>query len=178
MVQDTNPRGCGAGGPSTFEDTATAAIIEEQTPLLGQQQDQVQDEVDQLRVQLRPKVTVLCFLLLVLLELGAGMAAPPTNEMMEKILCSQIHPESSRDSTLPWGQGGADDPCKNPDIQATLAMLRGWSYTFEAIPGLLCAVPYGILSDRWGRKPVLLLGVLGFSLAAGFNLVVCMTSVP
>ncbi|KAK0632183.1 major facilitator superfamily domain-containing protein [Immersiella caudata] len=129
-----------------------------------------------LRIQLRPKVTLLSFLLLVLLELGAGMSVPPTNEMMEKILCSQMHPESTRDKTLPWNQGGADDPCKNPDVQGYLAMLRGWSYTFEAIPGLICAVPYGILSDRWGRKPVLLLGILGFSLAAGFNLVVFLLS--
>ncbi|KAK0656265.1 major facilitator superfamily domain-containing protein [Cercophora newfieldiana] len=154
--------------------------IEEETPLLGQQHnglhDRLHDELDRERVQLRLRVTLLCFLITFLLELGFGISVPPTNELMEGILCRQMHPESTRNSTLPWGQGTPDDPCKNPDVQSYLAMLRGWSYTFEAIPGLLCAVPYGILSDRWGRKPVMLLGILGLTLAVGFNMVVFLLS--
>ena len=134
MAQNNNHRGHDAdvlGGP-------VGDVAEERTPLLGQGQDQSQDQLDRLRLQLRPKVTLLCFAILFLLELGYGMSVPPTNELMERILCRQMHPERTRDSTLPWGQGGADDPCKDKEVQSYLAMLRGWYYTFEAIPGLLC----------------------------------------
>jgi hypothetical protein len=84
----------------------TARGAEEETPLLGQPQDRL----DHLRVHLRPRVTILCFALIFILEMGIGMSMPPTNEMIEKILCRQMHRESTRDGSLPWGQGGPDDP--------------------------------------------------------------------
>ncbi|KAK4236022.1 major facilitator superfamily domain-containing protein [Achaetomium macrosporum] len=63
----------------------------------------------------------------------------------------------------------SDDPvCKNPDVQGYLAMLRGWANTFDCIPGIVGAVPYGILSDRWGRRPVLGLAVFGVVLSFVF----------
>ncbi|KAK4156780.1 major facilitator superfamily domain-containing protein [Chaetomidium leptoderma] len=66
-----------------------------------------------------------------------------------------------------------DDPaCKQPDVQGYLAMLRGWGMTFDCLPGIVGAVPYGILSDRWGRRPVLGLGVVGLVGSLGFNLLV------
>jgi hypothetical protein len=68
----------------------------------------------------------------------------------------------------------ADDPaCKGADVQGYLAMLRGWANTFESIPGIVGAVPYGILSDRWGRRPVMGLAVLGIVLSMVFNYGVC-----
>jgi MFS family permease len=75
--------------------------------------------------------------------------------IMENIVCRRNYDDVS-DNIF------ANDPrCKNPDVQGTLAMLRGWSYTFDCIPGMLGALPYGILSDKWGRKPVLVLSILG-----------------
>jgi MFS family permease len=68
----------------------------------------------------------------------------------------------------------ADDPvCKGPDVQGYLAMLRGWQATFESVPGMLTAVPYGVLSDRWGRRGVLGLSLGGISLGVVWTFGVC-----
>ncbi|KAK3311005.1 major facilitator superfamily domain-containing protein [Chaetomium strumarium] len=168
------------------------------------------DPLSHLRAALRPRVILLCFVLIFLLELGIGMAVPPINAVMESIICRQMHPDAFSPppprpplsppsppdiSPLPppgtgTGIGSnnlaarlaehiirhyaggivlSDDPiCKSPDVQGYLAMLRGWSNTFECIPGIVGAVPYGILSDRWGRRPVLGLSVFGIVLSYVF----------
>ncbi|KAK0730321.1 major facilitator superfamily domain-containing protein [Lasiosphaeris hirsuta] len=141
-------------GPSNGEAPSTAP---EETPLLaphpnlGPSSDPV--ELERRRELLRPRVLILCMVIVFLLELGSGMAVAPTISIMERIICRQMQ-----------GHGtGLFDDCdlKANPVQDYLAMLLGWQLTFESIPGLLCAVPYGILSDRWGRRPVFLLGVIG-----------------
>ncbi|OIW31379.1 MFS general substrate transporter [Coniochaeta ligniaria NRRL 30616] len=85
---------------------------------------------------------------------------------MENIICRNYYPEVS-DNVM------AGDPrCKRDDVQGTLATIRGWAYTFDCIPGILGAVPYGIMSDKWGRKPVFVLAISGLVLSfAWINMV-------
>ena len=60
----------------------------------------------------------------------------------------------------------ADDPlCKGADVQGYLATVVGWQNTFDSIPGIVGAVPYGVLSDRWGRRPVMGLSLVGIGLS-------------
>ncbi|KAL2161020.1 hypothetical protein VTH06DRAFT_8733 [Thermothelomyces fergusii] len=148
--------------------------------------------LNHLRALLRPRVVALSIALVFLIELGIGMAIPPTNAVMESIICRQMHPDvvavlpplspananANANGTVLAGRfaGGValvDDPaCKRPDVQGYLAMLRGWQNTFESLPGLVGAVPYGILSDRWGRRPVLGLGLVGISASVAFTYVI------
>ncbi|KAL2016178.1 hypothetical protein VTK56DRAFT_4096 [Thermocarpiscus australiensis] len=156
-------------------------------------EDPTNDRRSHLRSLLRPRVILLSLALIFCVELGAGMMVSPATAVMESIICRQIHP----DVFLPSGgtgngKGGrsrpgpgpgapllrhfagglvlADDPaCKHPDVQGYLAMLRGWAATFDCIPGVIGALPYGVLSDRWGRRPVLGLGLLGIVLSVGFQ---------
>lgn len=140
------------------------------------------DPIAHLRAVLRPRVTLLALIIIFLVELGVGMVVPPANAIMESIICRKMHPDvfSPGSGTLGAAArrlaGGivlTEEPtCKNPDVQGYLAMLRGWASTFECIPGIVGAVPYGILSDRWGRKGVLGLSIWGIWAGTAFTYVV------
>ncbi|KAK5656383.1 hypothetical protein OQA88_4764 [Cercophora sp. LCS_1] len=153
----------------TAEDTPFAtgemsASAGERAPLLDDHvRDESEERRDHVRQRVRLRVIVLCFATIFILELGSGMLMPPMTEITESIICGQMHPEFARGGN---STGDPHDPCRSDDVQSYLAMLRGWVYTFEALPGLILAVPYGILLDRWGRRPVLVLGILGLVLSA------------
>ncbi|KAK3362593.1 major facilitator superfamily domain-containing protein [Lasiosphaeria hispida] len=155
----------GYHGRSNGEAPPTAA---EETPLLAPDPNLAPSsdpvELERRRELLRPRVLILCFVIVFLLELGIGMTAPPTISVMERIVCQQMRGHNT----------GLPDDCdlKADPVQDYLAMLRGWAITFDAIPGLVCAVPYGILSDRWGRRPVLLLGIVGIFLNLAYSCLV------
>ncbi|KAK3940612.1 major facilitator superfamily domain-containing protein [Diplogelasinospora grovesii] len=126
---------------------------------------------EDLRALVRPKVVILSFVLICLAELGQGMWMPPLNALLESIICRKLHPGAAASGVL-----AEDSMCKNPDVQSYLAMLRGWATTFKCIPAILGAVPFGILSDRWGRRPVLALALLGMNLSFMFTYLVLLLS--
>ncbi|KAK4168770.1 major facilitator superfamily domain-containing protein [Cladorrhinum sp. PSN259] len=184
----------GVKAPDT-RGTTDVEIDTEHTPLLpgslpesstGQTEevtsDRDNDPGNVLRAQLRPTVILLAFIILFLIELAIGMVAAPTNAIMESIICRQMHPDElllpSHSGTVVGGiirhfAGGVflvDNPiCKSPDVQGKLAMIRAWGYTFDCLPGILLSVPYGMVSDKWGRKPVIYLSLLGVILGQIFT---------
>lgn len=66
-----------------------------------------------------------------------------------------------------------EEECKVPPIQDDLAMIVGWRFFFDAIPGLLTAIFYGRLADRNGRRIVLLLSCSGLLCSLVWMIVVC-----
>ena len=199
-----------AGTPTPISSSRTPSYAEEEEPTTpttttitnnGHDDDDNDDDpanqpINHLRSLLRPRVLLLTFALLFLIELSIGTMVTPTNAIMESIICRQMHPDLFSNATSPSVSGGdgnsngsstlipvrhfaggvilADDPvCKGPDVQGYLAMLRGWQATFESVPGMLTAVPYGVLSDRWGRRGVLGLSLGGISLGVVWTFAVC-----
>ncbi|KAK4215430.1 major facilitator superfamily domain-containing protein [Rhypophila decipiens] len=61
------------------------------------------------------------------------------------------------------------DFCKSDIVQGELAILTGWKETFDTIPGIILALPYGYAADRYGRQPILLLSLLGVILEGIFE---------
>ncbi|KAJ4379035.1 hypothetical protein N0V85_008915, partial [Neurospora sp. IMI 360204] len=115
------------------------------------------------RKRLKPKIIPLCLGVMFLLELSVALSVPPTNAVEESIICRNLHP----DVVSEFANNTAsillsDNPvCKEEDVQSYLAMLQGWQATFDCIPSILMTVPFGILSDKWGRRPVLALAMSG-----------------
>ncbi|KAB5551178.1 putative MFS transporter [Coniochaeta sp. 2T2.1] len=116
--------------------------------------------------RVRLGIIIACFLLIILLELGAYLATIPLNQVLEENICRSFHPQLPPNSE--------EDPrCKGKAVQAELSIIRGWQSTVDVIPGLLTAVPYGFLADRRGREMVLGLSLVGITLTSACYILIC-----
>ncbi|PVH96198.1 MFS general substrate transporter [Periconia macrospinosa] len=79
----------------------------------------------------------------------------PQTDIMEQIICRSHYgrPESI----------GLD--CKLEAIQTELAVVQEVRAALGQIPGILLALPYGVMADHYGRKAVFLLFLLGLVLS-------------
>ena len=75
------------------------------------------------------------------------MVEVPTIKLFEQAICNRYYAEQSihRPAALDIGEGS----CKIPAIQDELAILTGLKFTFDALPGLLTALYYGSIADRY-----------------------------
>ncbi|KAL2876116.1 Sir2 histone deacetylase Hst2 [Colletotrichum sp. CLE4] len=132
---------------------------EEETPLLPH--DLPLTVAPSRRYQLKVIGLAMTFILIV--EVGAYLQIPPSYQLMEEIICRKHYPDhiiSAED----------DDVCKGSDVQGELAMIKGWQNSFDCVPSLLTAIPYGVIADKYGRRPVLSLAMLGITLELAWML--------
>ena len=54
-----------------------------------------------------------------------------------------------------------------------LSFVKAWETSLAILPGLLMALPYGMVADKYGPKRVLLLVFLGNIISLGLETVVC-----
>ncbi|KDN70779.1 putative ATP synthase F0 [Colletotrichum sublineola] len=104
------------------------------------------------------KAIAMAMTFVIIVEFGAYLQVPPSYQLMEEIICRKYH-------SVPIIQRvGHDDVCKLPQVQGELAIIMGWKSSFDCIPPLLTAIPYGVIADKYGRRPVLSLAMLGIML--------------
>ncbi|KAJ5488421.1 Major facilitator superfamily domain general substrate transporter [Penicillium expansum] len=101
------------------------------------------------------RLLLLVCLSVVAADFGNYLGYAPHIEILESIICRQ-----ARGSDL----FGVDDNCKSPQVQGELALINGWKDTFDQLPGIFLALPYGFAADRIGRKPILALSLTGLIL--------------
>jgi MFS family permease len=110
-------------------------------------------------------ILLMCSIFVLAADFGSDMALAPETAIFEKIICRN-QGLLSRGEAPPTGNLPVDgsDPCKSEAVQAELALLLGYKSMFEVLPGIFLSLPYGVLSDHWGRKPVIYLGIVGLLL--------------
>ncbi|KAG9240836.1 major facilitator superfamily domain-containing protein [Calycina marina] len=69
--------------------------------------------------------------------------------------------------------GVKESLCKIPDIQGSLATIRGWKSTLDTIPVLVVAIPLGRMADLWGRRKIFALSLIGVMMSLVEIFVVC-----
>lgn len=94
----------------------------------------------------------------------------PLVRLVERAVCVEYY--KAQASGPDW-QDVQENMCKIVPIQNKLAYVLGFRLSFYALPGLLTSLVYGILSDHYGRKPIIALICLGECLGLSWILVVC-----
>jgi MFS family permease len=117
-------------------------------------------------------LVALAILLLVVIDIGAYLGEPPKTRVYESNICLSYYREHDTsvigaDGTIPEMQ------CKIDAVQQKLAMIFGWQETFDAIPPILLAVPFGTLADRIGRKWIFTISLMGLQLNYAWILLIC-----
>ncbi|EPE30593.1 MFS general substrate transporter [Glarea lozoyensis ATCC 20868] len=134
----------------------------------------------------KPLIVVsICVLCVLVLEIGVYLQLTPITRILESIICRNYylaHPETGLVSPIPEAE------CKIAAVQSELTMLRGWAMLFDCLPsrwfvksggladegiGVCLTVPYGFVADKYGRKPVLMLSLLGLFASMVWIFVVC-----
>lgn len=121
-------------------------IIDESRPLLEPESD------DHRKQAHRRRVIAVSFAMVLLIDLAACFLEAPQTSILESNICSafyQHHPSL------------ADRDCTVEPVQAELATVNQLLNTFNRLPGLFAAIPYGIIADRYGRRPIFFLVILG-----------------
>lgn len=98
----------------------------------------------------------------VMLELSQSLPGNAFHQVVEENLCRDMHGRTDVEFC------GADN-----DVQSALAVLFAWHGTAQLVPGLLTAIPYALLADRYGQKPFIILNAFGIALAAAGDRIIC-----
>ncbi|PWY67437.1 MFS transporter [Aspergillus eucalypticola CBS 122712] len=107
------------------------------------------------------QVLFLACLLAVTVDIGSYISVAPQLQIYELNICQHLHPEVFDSSPGGVLSSLVPSACKTADVQGELALLKGWMSTFDQLPGIILALPYGLMADRVGRKPVLFLSLAG-----------------
>ncbi|KAJ9483350.1 hypothetical protein VN97_g10057 [Penicillium thymicola] len=139
----------------------TDPITDETAPLLGSHT---------IKPSQHPKkllISIVCVIFLLSADFGFFMSTAPQMAVYEEIICRDYQ------ATLVPPEA---NPCKSDAVQGELALVIGYQNTFDVLPGLILSLPYGVMSDRWGRRPLLYLSLLGILLGEIWVRIVCLWS--
>ncbi|KAI1165965.1 major facilitator superfamily domain-containing protein [Nemania serpens] len=109
---------------------------------------------------------ILCVIIFVASAQG-GFYNMSLTRIFEDILCRQYY-DQIRSNDEPIDEG----MCKAPAIQSKLAYLFAILDSFNSGVGILAALPWGIVADKIGRRPVFVMGLTGMSISILWIMVV------
>ncbi|KAM7190719.1 Major facilitator superfamily domain containing protein [Naviculisporaceae sp. PSN 640] len=141
-------------------------------------------------------------LFIVLLEFGMTFISTPLYQIQEDIICRQFLSlpgdnvtyllsadpsssmsapmliRSSQNTNTTSSQDSSPSPspedCKSsPPTQSEFSIITSWYFVLQLLPGLVMAVPMGLLADKHGRTLVMALSMAGMTLNFGFSVLIC-----
>ncbi|KAM7192298.1 Major facilitator superfamily domain containing protein [Rhypophila sp. PSN 637] len=104
----------------------------------------------------RTILSVAAFILM--LSFSGDLGFVPQTAILQDIVCDKYYAQHVADGPA---LASPAERCLIEPVQSEVAYINGWKDSLEILPAMLLALPYGALADRIGRKPVLLLAVIG-----------------
>jgi len=98
--------------------------------------------------------------------------AVPSIRLYEDIVCHHYYNELQGEGHVGLGGQIDEELCKVEEVQEELNILFAGLHLLGALPPLLTAVPYGLLADRIGRRPIFVMAMGGLFLANGWSFLV------
>ncbi|EEA26460.1 hypothetical protein TMatcc_005266 [Talaromyces marneffei ATCC 18224] len=121
------------------------------------------------------RVVIASTLLLLCVNFGGFMAQPPQLQIFEDIICRNY---VQLINSTPGAAVAVDDICKSPAVQKELALVTGWKNTFDILPSVALALPFGILADKIGRRPVTIMALTSLMCSEVWCRIVCWFNLP
>lgn len=115
-------------------------------------------------------ITAIVLVTLFWFEFGAYLMAVPVLRVYEDIICHHYYDRLQGEGYVVFGGDIDESMCKKDDIQNELSILVAGTHFLGAIPGLFLTIPYGMLMDRIGRKPIFMLAITGIILNYLWNI--------
>jgi MFS family permease len=113
---------------------------------------------DQDEPQSASKLLLRIYAIIFCVNLGVQILQPAQIQVYESIYCSQWYKRHPLDELL--GHGHIPESyCKIAQVQTQISTLKGWLEFFYAAPGLLLSIPMGILTDKIGRRHLMILNL-------------------
>ncbi|KAK0715233.1 hypothetical protein B0H67DRAFT_645010 [Lasiosphaeris hirsuta] len=113
----------------------------------------------------RQTILILICMSIVAADFAIFLSYAPQLAILESLICRDLRNlRDLRDAATTTTTAAQESFCKSPLVQGNIVLLTGWKDTFDTIPGIVLALPYGYAADRVGRKPVLLLSLTGLIL--------------
>ncbi|SPJ87783.1 uncharacterized protein FTOL_12252 [Fusarium torulosum] len=109
-------------------------------------------------------VVLLCIVLAVVSDVGDSLYAAPRVRLFESVACTRYYLRHDPSLVDPHGSV-PEHLCKIDSVQDKVASVVGWQYFFDAIPAILLPIPYGYVADLRGRKWILVLALVGYTLS-------------
>jgi len=145
----------------------------EQSPLLGDGTTSNTRSANQAIIRARRITIAICFILRFLFLIGAALIEIPLIQLQETMICDRYRallvvgpgPQPFRSLAYPR--------CKQEGVQNELSIIRFWAIISQLFPSLIMGIPMGIAADRYGRKVILGLALLGTTLSTCFAVLIC-----
>ncbi|KAJ5544759.1 MFS transporter [Penicillium sp. DV-2018c] len=159
--------------PDDDENTAFLLAQPNDPPVLGQS-DRRDDTDSELCPRTRFRILITLIVILLSFEIGGQMIPGPMVRIIETIACDNYWRRHDP-ARLPPSGHLPEHLCKIAAVQTEVATVKGYSDLFEGllrgkivsadiVKGAICAIPYGILADKYGRRRAIRLTVPGFLL--------------
>lgn len=145
---------------NTYEERDTPS-----SPLLSSASDGA-NRKDESRSYTRLLVKI--YIIVLCVNIGVQMLVPAQTQIFEAIYCSQWY----KNHPTPGVPSGSDIPesyCKIAPVQKQISTLKGWLEFFMAAPGLLMSIPMGILTDKIGRRRLIIINLTIFFLTQAWT---------